>query len=122
MSASIAVAQLGLVRSMHLLPFGGAATEALLNILRDAAVQCLPDHPDFLPVLGWVAVSRPPGTAPVERWGIHAFSRSYMRPQDIFTTEGVTFFVAPDDQVRARGHLLDWKDGLGVIENGTIGT
>jgi hypothetical protein len=99
---------------MHLFPFGGAVTDALMNILRDASVRCLPGHPDFLPVLGCFAVSRSPGSAPVEGWAIHAFLRSYMRPQDIFTMEGVTFCVAPDDQARARGRLLDWKDGVAL--------
>lgn len=97
-------------------------TDALWHILRNAEERCLAGHDDFLPCLGWFAVSRPPESAPVEGWGIHGFSRSYMRPQDIFTVDGVTFCVAPDDQVRARGRVLDWKQGAGVVETMGDGT
>ena len=99
---------------MHTLPFGAMLTDALFDILRDAAVQCLPGHPDFVPNLCW-HTSYTNGAA-FEHWGINAFSRSYMRDQDIFTVDGVAFCVAPDDQARAAGHVLDWQKGVGVVQ------
>jgi hypothetical protein len=39
-----------------------------------------------------------------------------MRNQGIFTVDGVRFAVAPHDQARAARHLLDYRDGIGVIQ------
>jgi len=99
---------------MHQLPFGTRLTDALVHILRDAATKCLDGHPDFVPNLCW-HTSFPDGQ-PFEHWGISAFSRSYMRDQDLFTVDGVTICVGPDDQARAAGHVLDWREGVGVVQ------
>ena len=99
---------------MHELPFGARITNALLNILRDAEARIPREHPDFMVCLGWHTSL--PGGKPLEHWGICAFSRSYMRNQGIFTVDGVRFAVAPHDQARAAGHLLDYRDGIGVIQ------
>ena len=99
---------------MRTLPFGAKLTDTLFDILRDAAAKCLPEHADFLPALSW-CTSFPHGQ-PLEHWCINAFSRSYMRDQDMFTIDGVTFFVTPEDQERARGQLLDWQKGVGVVQ------
>ena len=105
---------------MHTLSFGATLTDALFDILRDAAKQCLPGHPDFVPNLCW-HTSHTNGVA-LEHWGINAFSRNYMRDQDIFTVDGVAFCVTPDDQARAAGHVLDWQRGAGVVQIDTSKT
>jgi hypothetical protein len=99
---------------MHTLPFGAKLTDALFRILRDAATRCLPEHPDFVPNLCWLTTFQ--DGQPREHWGIGAFSRTYMRDQDMFTVDGITFCVASDDQARARGHILDWQTGVGVVQ------
>jgi hypothetical protein len=99
---------------MHTLPFGARLTDALVDILRDAAAKCLPEHPDFLPSLGW-HTSFPDGVA-FEHWGISAFSRSYLQPIHIFIVDGVTFSMSELDQARAAGCILDWKTGVGIVQ------
>src|SRR3954466_12015714 len=102
---------------MHQLPFGAQITDDLLDILRDAEARIPREHPDFLVCLGCYTSS--PGGKPLEHWSISAFSRSYMRDQDIFTVDGVQFAVAPDDQSRAAGRTLDYRDGVGVVPMNT---
>lgn len=99
---------------MHRLPFGATITDALLDILRDAEARIPREHRDFMVCLGW-HTSFHEGK-PLEHWGISAFSRSYMRGQGIFTVNGVQFAVAPHDQSRAAGHVLDYRDGVGVVQ------
>jgi hypothetical protein len=99
---------------MHQLPFGARITNDLLDILRDAEARIPREHPDFMVCLGW-HTSFPDGK-PLEHWGIVAFSRGYMRDQDIFTIDGVHFAVAPHDQSRAAGYVLDYRDGVGVVQ------
>ena len=99
---------------MYQLPFGGKITDALLGILRDAQAKIPQEHPDFVVCLGW-HTSFPDGK-PLEHWGICAFSRSYMREQDIITVDGVSFAVPPHDQSRTAGHTLDYRDGVGVVQ------
>jgi len=99
---------------MHQLPFGATITDALLNILRDAEARIPREHSDFMVCLGW-QTSFPNGK-PHEHWGVSAFSRGYMRAQDMFTVDGVHFAVAPHDQSRAAGCILDYSDGAGVIQ------
>ena len=104
---------------MHALPFGGTLTDALVAVLRDACVKCGRRDPDFLPSLTWSTITRS-SSAPVEQWGNRVFSRTHMRVKDIFIVEDVSFCMAPDDQARAQGHILDWKEGLGVIETSKV--
>jgi len=99
---------------MHQLPFSARITNALLDILRNAEARIPRDHLDFIVCLGWHR-SFTEGK-PLEHWGIVAFSRSYMRDQDIFTIDGVRFAVAPHDQSRAANCILDYRDGIGVIQ------
>src|SRR5262249_5373422 len=99
---------------MHQLPFGARITNDLLDVLRDAEARIPSKHPDFIVCLGW-HTTFPEG----EHWGISAFSRSYMRDQDVFTVEGVHFAVAPHDQSRADGSILDYRNGAGVVQMDT---
>jgi hypothetical protein len=99
---------------MHQLPFGARITNALLDILRDAEARIPREHPDSMVCLGW-HTSFPEGR-PLEHWGISAFARGYMREQDIFTVDDVSFAVAAHDQSRAAGCVLDYRDGVGVIQ------
>jgi hypothetical protein len=99
---------------MHRLPFGTQLTDALVRILRHASVQCLDGHSDFLPDLTWCTSFR--NGQPVEHWAISAFSRSYMRDEFLFTVDGVTICIGPEAQARATGHVLDWRDGVGVVQ------
>ncbi|HEY2711206.1 MAG TPA: hypothetical protein VGI60_01730 [Chthoniobacterales bacterium] len=97
---------------MHHLPFGAQITNDLLDILRDAQARIPREHSDFMVCLG--CTSFPEGK-PSERWSISAFSRSYMREEDIFTVDEVQFAVSPDDQSRAASYVLDYKEGAGVV-------
>jgi hypothetical protein len=99
---------------MHSLPFGARLTDSLVDTLRDAAAQCVPKNPDFMPCLSWCTQLR--DSERFEHWVINAFSRSYMRDQDMFTVDGVTFCIAPGDQVRAAGGILDWQRTIGVVQ------
>ena len=98
---------------MYELPFGARLTDALVQILRDAAVQCVKGHSDFLPNLCFGATS---GHRPSEHWAVNAFSRSYMRDKDLFDIDDITICIGPNDQARAAGRVLDWQQGVGVIE------
>lgn len=99
---------------MHELPFGARLTDTLVNVLRDAAVRCRDGHPDFIPDLTW-CTSFPNGK-PHEHWAISAFSRSFTHEQHLFTVGGATVFIGPDAQARAAGQILDWQDGVGVVQ------
>jgi hypothetical protein len=100
---------------MHTLPFGAVFTESLVKMLRDFAKRCVIKEPDSIPSVTWITVQKFP-EAPVDCWGLVAFSRTCMQSTDIFAVDGVLFHITEPDQARASGHALTWRDGTGIVE------
>jgi hypothetical protein len=71
--------------------------------------------PDSIPSVSWCTSQRG-AEPPVDRWELFAISRSYMRPEDIFTVDGVDFHISQADQLRASRHILDWQQGVGIVQ------
>jgi hypothetical protein len=98
---------------MHAFPFGARITNSLLNILRVAEANTPAEQRGFVVRLG-CHISFEDGQ-PLEHWTICALSRSYVLDEDIFSVDGVHFALAPEDQARAAGSVLDYIEGNGVV-------
>jgi len=95
------------------LPFDGGLTEALFTKILEMDGYCRRDGSEFIPSLGWCDSTQG------ERWALFAIEKKHLPSDTIFAVKGVLIHVQASDQIKWAGHVLDWDEAFGIVDEAT---
>ena len=95
------------------LPFDGGLTDALFTKILEMDGYCRRDGSEFIPSLNWCDSTRG------ERWALFAIEKKHLPQDSIFAVKGISLHVQPSDEAKWSGHVLDWDEAFGIIDEAT---